>query len=219
MLPGYLLSVRRKRHLVADDVTNGGTVNSWRIHLRTGLVLVLSIAGSQNVEGQEVVRTTYTYKTVGDLRIRADVYRKPGDIPTPAILWVHGGALIMGNRRGLNAVQADKYLDAGYTIVSIDYRLAPQAKLIKYRGSCRSYRWVLIAGPKLFGLTPSHRRRRHSAGGYLTLMPDPIHPGDPQQWFLLRLWRHCRRVYSRPDLCSTGNQCVEGRGLHSVALE
>ena len=35
----------------------------------------------------------------------------------------------MGNRQGLDQVQADKYLSAGYTIIAIDYRLAPQAKL------------------------------------------------------------------------------------------
>lgn len=35
----------------------------------------------------------------------------------------------MGNRQGLDQVQADKYLRAGYTIIAIDYRLAPQAKL------------------------------------------------------------------------------------------
>ena len=74
-------------------------------------------------------RRTYTYKTIGDLRILADVYRKPDDIIRPAILYIHGGALIMGNRSWLNPVQAQKYLDAGYTIISIDYRLAPQAKL------------------------------------------------------------------------------------------
>src|SRR4029453_18152166 len=90
---------------------------------------MLSVATFQSVEAQEVIRSTYTYKTIGDLRIRADVYRKPGEIVTPAILWIHGGALIMGKRRGLNAVQAEKYLDAGYMTISIDYRLAPQAKL------------------------------------------------------------------------------------------
>jgi acetyl esterase/lipase len=100
-----------------------------RIPSRTVLLLILSIASFQDVEGQEIARRTYTYKTIGDLRILADVYRKPDDIIRPAILYIHGGALIMGNRSWLNPVQAQKYLDAGYTIISIDYRLSPQAKL------------------------------------------------------------------------------------------
>jgi acetyl esterase/lipase len=184
---------------VAHD---GGTVNYLRIHLRTILVLVLSIAGSQNVEGQEVTRTTYTYKTVGDLRIRADVYRKPGDAPTPAILWVHGGALIMGNRRGLNAVQADKYLDAGYTIVSIDYRLAPQAKLNQIvEDLVDAYRWVRSDGPKLFRIDPNRIAVvGHSAGGYLTLMAG--FRFDPPPAALVSFYGYgdiAGEWYSRPD--------------------
>ena len=102
-------------------------MNHLRFQFSTALLCVLSIANVQHVGGQEVVRSTYIYKTTGDLRIRADVYRKPDDIVRPALLWIHGGALIMGNRGWLNPVQAEKYLNAGYTIISIDYRLAPQA--------------------------------------------------------------------------------------------
>ena len=144
----------------------------FRVECRAGLLLALSIAACHSVDGQEVTRSTYTYKTVGDLRIRADVYRKPGDAERPAILWLHGGALIMGNRRGLNAVQAEKYLDAGYTIISIDYRLAPQAKLPEIiEDLADAYRWVRIDGPKLFRIDPNRIAVvGHSAGGFLTLM-------------------------------------------------
>jgi len=144
----------------------------FRVEYRAGLLLALSIAACHRVDGQEVTRSTYTYKTVGDLRIRADVYRRPGDAVRPAVLWLHGGALIMGNRRGLNAVQAEKYLDAGYTIISIDYRLAPQAKLPEIiEDLADAYRWVRIDGPKLFRIDPNRIAVvGHSAGGFLTLM-------------------------------------------------
>ena len=143
-----------------------------RVLYRAAVLFVLVSAALQRVEGQEVVRSTYTYKTVGNLRIRADVYRKPGDAVRPAILWLHGGALISGNRRGLNAVQAEKYLDAGYTIISIDYRLAPQAKLRDIvEDLVDAYRWVRVDGPKLFRIDPNRIAVvGHSAGGYLTLM-------------------------------------------------
>jgi acetyl esterase/lipase len=147
-------------------------VNDVRPRFRATLLLVLIVGSLHCVKGQEVVRSTYTYKTVGDLRIRADVYRKPADADTPVILWIHGGALIMGNRRGLNAVQAARYLDAGYTIVSIDYRLAPQAKLNEIlEDLADAYRWVRVEGPKLFHIDPNRIAIvGHSAGGYLTLM-------------------------------------------------
>ncbi|MBI3858041.1 MAG: alpha/beta hydrolase fold domain-containing protein [Planctomycetes bacterium] len=72
---------------------------------------------------------TYTYKTVGDLPIKADVYRLPGDEVRPVIVWIHGGALIVGQRGGPSLEQRKRYLNAGYVIVSIDYRLAPETKL------------------------------------------------------------------------------------------
>jgi acetyl esterase/lipase len=128
--------------------------------------------GFQPSQAQEIVRSTYTYKTVNDLRIRADVYRKSGDQIRPVIMWIHGGALITGSRRGLNPVQAEKYLNAGYAIVSIDYRLAPQAKLDQIIEDLQdAYRWVRNQGPKLFRVDPNRIAVvGHSAGGYLTLM-------------------------------------------------
>ena len=143
---------------------------SWSL-TRLALTLILSVASLQALGAQEIVRSTYTYKTVGDLRIRADVYRKPDDVVRPAILWIHGGALIMGNRRGLNAAQAERYLNAGYTIISIDYRLAPQAKLSQILEDIEdAYRWVRGKGPKLFRIDPNRIAVvGHSAGGYLAL--------------------------------------------------
>jgi acetyl esterase/lipase len=116
--------------------------------------------------------TTYTYKTVGDLPIKADVYRLPGDDVRPALVWIHGGALIMGQRGGPNLAQRKRYLDAGHVIVSIDYRLAPETKLpgiLEDVGD--ALKWVRMEGPKLYQIDP--RRVAvvgHSAGGYLTLM-------------------------------------------------
>jgi acetyl esterase/lipase len=72
----------------------------------------------------------------------------------------------------LNPVQAEKYLNAGYAIVSIDYRLAPQAKLDQIIEDLQdAYRWVRNEGPKLFRVDPNRIAVvGHSAGGYLTLM-------------------------------------------------
>lgn len=127
---------------------------------------------SVQAEGREPIKRTYAYKTIGDLRILADVYQAPGDIVRPAILYIHGGALIMGSRGWLNHVQLQKYLDAGYTIISIDYRLAPQAKLDQILTDLEdAYRWVRVDGPNLFRIDPNRIAVvGHSAGEYLTLM-------------------------------------------------
>ena len=42
---------------------------------------------------------TYVYKTVYGLQIRADVHRFADlDVVRPVVIWIHGGALILGNR-------------------------------------------------------------------------------------------------------------------------
>lgn len=139
---------------------------------RTALLLMFCICGAEGVEAQEAAKTTYTYKTVGDLHIQADVYRLPADEIRPAILWIHGGALIWGSRCWLDPVQVDNYVDAGYTVIALDYRLAPQVKLNQILEDLDdAYSWVRSEGPQLFRIDPSRIAVVGlSAGGYLTLM-------------------------------------------------
>ena len=77
----------------------------------------------------DVRKQTYTYKKVGPLEIKADVYRPDADGPSPVLVWVHGGALINGNREGIDTRLKDAMLKEGYVVVSLDYRLAPETQL------------------------------------------------------------------------------------------
>jgi acetyl esterase/lipase len=124
-------------------------------------------------------KQTYVYKTVQDCPIHADVYRSPGEERRPAILWIHGGALILGDRSDLPREQLDLYLTAGYTVVSIDYRLAPETKLPAILEDVRdAYHWVMRKGAELFNVDPERLAViGSSAGGYLTLMTGfSVHP-------------------------------------------
>ena len=173
-----------------------------RTTLRTVLLLIMGLASLQEAAGQGPVKRTYTYKTIGDLRILADVYQAPGDIIRAAILYIHGGALIMGSRGWLNPVQLQKYLDAGYTIISIDYRLAPQAKLDQILTDLDdAYRWVRDDGPKLFRIDPNRVAVvGHSAGGYLALMAGLRF--DPRPAAVVSFYGYgdiAGEWYSRPD--------------------
>ena len=115
---------------------------------------------------------SYTYKIVDTHEIRADVYRYPDEEARPAIIWIHGGALIFGSRDGLPSQQLERYVKAGYTVVSIDYRLAPETKLAAIIEDFEdAYAWVRAKGPDLFKIDPDRIVvMGHSAGGYLTLM-------------------------------------------------
>jgi acetyl esterase/lipase len=114
-----------------------------------------------------------TYKTVGDLAIQADVFGVTEEAGRPAILWIHGGALIFGHRIELADAfdQLDLYLDRGYVVVSIDYRLAPATKLDEIqRDVADAHAWLRRHGAAAFGIDPDRIGVvGHSAGAYLAL--------------------------------------------------
>ncbi len=124
-------------------------------------------------------KRTYVYKSVQDCQIQADVYQLQSDDQRPAILWMHGGGLIFGNRNSIPPEQIELYLKAGFTVISIDHRLAPETKLEMILEDVQdAYYWVKNQGPGLFNIDPDCIAViGHSAGGYLTLMTGfSVHP-------------------------------------------
>lgn len=115
---------------------------------------------------------TYTYKRVGDLEIKANVYRADDEKVRPIVVWIHGGALIMGGREGVDKRVKKMFLDAGYAIVSIDYRLAPETKLPAIVEDVEdAFKWIREKGPDLFNIDSKKIAvLGGSAGGYLTLI-------------------------------------------------
>ena len=64
-----------------------------------------------------------------DTSSQGRVYGASEGVRKPALLWMHGGALILGNRTGITRPFHAGPLEQGYVIVSIGYRLAPETKL------------------------------------------------------------------------------------------
>ncbi|MBV8629917.1 MAG: alpha/beta hydrolase [Silvibacterium sp.] len=151
---------------------------------RHGILLGCLLATASMPVGQAQpakahAKETFTYKNVGDLEIKADVYRPTGAGPHPAIIWIHGGGLIFGSRTTIPADENDLFLRAGYIVVSIDYRLAPETKIpaiLEDVGD--AYRWVREKGPGLFQCDPEHLAIVGQSGGaYLALMSGvQLHP-------------------------------------------
>lgn len=117
-------------------------------------------------------KQTYIYKIVGNCTIRADVYRISDGVIRPAIIFIHGGALIGGGRNKENPIIIDMLANAGYVVVSIDYRLAPETKLNGIIEDIRdALNWVHQEGPSMFNIDSNRIGVvGNSAGGYLTLM-------------------------------------------------
>jgi acetyl esterase/lipase len=117
-------------------------------------------------------KQSYLYKQTSGCPIYADVYRAAGPGPHPAILYLHGGALIFGARAWISEAEVEVYLNAGYTVVTADYRLAPETKLETILEDVQdAYQWLVQQGPTLFNIDPSRIAViGPSAGGYLTLL-------------------------------------------------
>lgn len=56
-----------------------------------------------------------------------DLYLAESDTPTPLVLYIHGGGFRGGDKRSLNRGQGRSYLDSGYSIAAINYRLTDTA--------------------------------------------------------------------------------------------
>lgn len=115
--------------------------------------------------------TSYAYKVIGGCEIGADVYR-PRSPSGAGVMWLHGGALMMGNRGWINHELVRMLNNAGVTVASVDYRLAPETLLPEIAGDIE-YAWAWLAGQgtRLFGLDPARLAvMGQSAGGYLTLL-------------------------------------------------
>ena len=113
---------------------------------------------------------TFTYKTIGDLEIQLDVHRIDDRQRRPVVVWCHGGALINGGRQGIGR-SGRELVKAGYCVVSIDYRLAPETKLPEIIADLEdAFRWIRKNGPEKFqGDTRKIAVLGGSAGGYLAM--------------------------------------------------
>jgi acetyl esterase/lipase len=134
--------------------------------------LVLGPAAAAIAADSAFVKTTFPYKVVGPTRILADVYRADDAKVRPVLVWIHGGALILGSRSSVPQDLLDLCRNEGFILVSLDYRLAPETKLPAIIADLEdAFRWLRERGPALFHADPNRVVvAGGSAGGYLTLM-------------------------------------------------
>lgn len=152
------------------------------LHLMTTALFfacICSFSLSLQAAEPSVQEETFTYKKVGDLEIKADIYRLDDQQKRPVVVEIHGGALMVGHRGWIKRHIKNELVKAGCVFVSIDYRLAPEVKLPEIIKDIEdAFTWIRDKGPELFNADPSRIAvMGGSAGGYLTFMTGfRIHP-------------------------------------------
>src|SRR5262249_54768342 len=136
------------------------------------LLMGMMLAAPVDAADPPFTKTTHTYKTAGETKVQADVYRHEDDRVRPVLVWFHGGALIVGSRTGVPKQLLDLCRAEGYALVSFDYRLAPEVKLPDVLQDVQdAFKWLREQGPKSLHLDPDRVVvSGGSAGGYLTLL-------------------------------------------------
>ncbi|MCX7885842.1 MAG: alpha/beta hydrolase, partial [Verrucomicrobiae bacterium] len=111
------------------------------------------------------------YIANGHERQKLDLFlpEKPAG-PLPLIIWIHGGGWAAGSKEGCPPLRAG-YVERGYAVASIGYRLSGDAIFPAQIEDCKSaVRW-LRANAKQYGLDPDRFAVwGSSAGGHLAAL-------------------------------------------------
>ena len=148
-----------------------GFVINRREFLGLSITGSVALAASRPILSKQVTMQTHTYKTVGKLPIKLDLYLPQQTGPCPVVVWIHGGALINGHRGGINDRVKQDFLKSGYALASIDYRLAPETPLPEIIKDVEdAFVWLRLHADDL-SMDPGRIAvLGGSAGGYLTLI-------------------------------------------------
>jgi acetyl esterase/lipase len=163
---------------------------------------VISASASALLRAAPAEPQTFVYKKVSGCEIRADIFGTPERGRKPIAVWIHGGALISGSRKLPPASRLLRsLLEAGFSVVSIDYRLAPETKLPGIIEDVQdAFRWVRAQAVRLRIDADRLAVCGGSAGGYLTLMTGFC--VNPRPAALVSYWGYGDIIgpwYSRPD--------------------
>ena len=176
----------------------------YKMIIALAVILCFISTAKAGDESQEAPfhKQTFVYKTVDSCDIHVDVYQPDGDAVRPAILYIHGGALMMGHREQISSVQLEQYVKQGNVLFSIDYRLAPESLLPAIAEDLKdAWQWIRSNAPEKFHVDPNRIAViGHSAGGYLALLSG--FTLNPRPTVLVSFYGYGDIIgdwYSRPD--------------------
>ncbi|MCL2580941.1 MAG: alpha/beta hydrolase [Streptosporangiales bacterium] len=103
-----------------------------------------------------VVRDTTVPVEGGDIPVRILTPKVPGDRSRGVIVWYHGGGWVLGGLDEADPVGRNLAQRTGYTVVMVDYRLAPEYRYpVAVDDSWAALNWAAERLPELIEVVPS----------------------------------------------------------------
>jgi acetyl esterase/lipase len=137
------------------------------------LMLLVPITQSRLVKSMaaEPTRVDIEYAKLGDRSLKLDLYfpkRDTTSSQSPLVVWVHGGAWRSGSKENVPLL---RWLDHGFAIASVEYRLSPEAKFPAQVHDIKAAIRFLRARSDELGLDPERFViAGGSAGGHLAAL-------------------------------------------------
>lgn len=128
-----------------------------------------------------------TYSVASGYECKLDIYvRKNSPAPVPTVMYIHGGGWVAGTKEAavLNILP---YLEMGFSVVNVEYRLAKVALAPAAVEDCRlALRWV-FKNARIYNFDTTRTVvTGGSAGGHLALMTGMVDPtagfDAPKEW-------------------------------------
>lgn len=150
------------------------------------LSAVAGAARGQSVEGaaragdlsnRYRIVSNVTYLTANNWDAKLDVYvPREAAAPNPTLIYIHGGGWVGGSKE-TSWLQLLPYLEAGWSVVNVEYRLARVSLAPAAVEDCRcALRWVIRNAKQYNFDTTKLVVTGHSAGGHLSLTTGMLPP-------------------------------------------
>eukprot|EP00112_Aurelia_sp_Birch-Aquarium-sp1_P005757 Seg16521.1 transcript_id=Seg16521.1/GoldUCD/mRNA.D3Y31 product="Isoprenylcysteine alpha-carbonyl methylesterase ICME" protein_id=Seg16521.1/GoldUCD/D3Y31 len=142
--------------------------------LRSLVGVLLIVCVSPSVAASETKRNIkYIANSKTPVRHMLDVHYDPATIKKakPVIFWVHGGAWKFGNKTHAIEPKKKAFIDAGYVLVSANYRFVPKVTFKEQtQDLARALAWVKTNIAKHGGDSQQIVLMGHSAGAHLVAL-------------------------------------------------
>lgn len=118
--------------------------------------------------GPEVAKVEDRAIAGSGARVPVRIYTPEGAGPFPVLSWFHGGGWVLGNLDTADATARHLAVEAGCVVVSVDYRLAPEAKFpVPFDDCYAATEWIAQNAASINGDPNKIAVGGDSAGGNL----------------------------------------------------